>query len=99
MHGPDGVDYPNKFVYTAIEAAKLLSYTHSDDSDTDNDAATFEVTVRFEDEREQTRVTMTARFKTSEERDRVVNEYDAVAGANQTLERLAKFLKDFLPPH
>ena len=99
MHGPDGVDYPNKFVYTGIEAAKLLSYTHSDDSDTDNDAATFEVTVRFEDEREQTRVTMTARFKTSEERDRVVNEYDAVAGANQTLERLAKFLKDFLPPH
>ena len=99
MHGSDGVDYPNKFVYTDIQAGNLLSYTHSDDSDLDNDAATFEVKVEFDDEGQQTRVTMFALFKTADERDRVVNEYDAVAGANQTLERLAKFLRAFLPPH
>jgi uncharacterized protein YndB with AHSA1/START domain len=99
MHGPDGVDYPNKLVYTDIKAAKQLSYMHSDDSDTDNDAATFGVTVSFEEEGPQTRVTMHALFKTAAERDRVVNEYDALNRTNQTLERLDKFLQAFLPPH
>ena len=101
MHGPDGpdgVDYPNKFVYADVQAAKVLSYMHSDDSDSDNDAATFGVSVLFEEEDHQTRVTMRSLFKTAAERDRVVKEYDAAAGADQTLERLAKFLKEFLPP-
>ncbi len=99
MHGPDGVDYPNKLVYTDIKAAKRLSYMHSDDGDSDNDAAAFGVTVLFEEEGHQTHVTLHALFKTAAERDRVVKEYDAVNGANQTLERLANFLKEFLPPH
>ena len=98
MHGPDGVDYPNRFVYSEVQAAKLLSYMHSDDSDSDNDGATFGVAVLFEEEDHQTRVTMRNVFKTAAERDRVVQEYDAAAGADQTLERLAKFLKEFLPP-
>lgn len=98
MHGPDGVDYPNKLVYTDIKAAKLLSYMHSDDSDADNDAAAFGVTVLFDGDEHQTRVTMHALFKTAAERDRVVKEYDALDGAEQTLDRLAKFLKEFLPP-
>lgn len=99
MRGPDGVDYPNKLLYIDILAAKRLSYMHSDDGDTDNDAATFGVTVLFEEAGQQTRVTMHALFKTAAERDRVVKEYDAVTGANQTLERLDKFLQAFLPPH
>lgn len=99
MHGLDGVDYPNKLVYTDIKAAKQLSYMQSDDSDSDTDAASFGVTVLFEEEDLQhTRVTMHALFKTAAERDRVVKEYDAQSGANQTLERLANFLKEFLPP-
>lgn len=99
MHGPDGIDYPNKFVYSSIEAARRLAYMHSDDSDSDNDASEFGVSVLFDDRNNQTLVTMRALFKTAAERDRVVQEYDAIAGANQTLERLARFLKDFLPPH
>ena len=99
MHGPDGVDYPNKLVYTNITAAKRLSYMHSDDGDADNDAAAFGVTVSFEDDGHHTCVTMLALFKTAAERERVVKEYDALQGANQTLERLDKFLQEFLPPH
>ncbi len=98
MHGPDGVDYPNKLVYSDIKAAKHLSYMHSDDSDADNDAAAFGVTVLFDEEDDQTRVTMHSLFKTAAERDRVVKESDAITGAKQTLDRLADFLKDFLPP-
>ena len=98
MQGQDGVDYPNKFVYTDVHAAKSLSYMHSDDSDPDNDAAKFGVTVLFDEQDHQTRVTMHVLFKTAAERDRVVKEYDAITGANQTLERLANFLGEFLPP-
>ncbi|MCY7309112.1 MAG: SRPBCC domain-containing protein [Rhodoferax sp.] len=99
MQGPDGEDYPNKLVYTEIKAAKVLSYMQSDDSDSDNDAADFGVTVQFEEEDNQTRVTVHTLFKTAAERQRVVEEVDAISGANQTLERLEKFLKEFLPPH
>ena len=98
MHGPDGVDYPNKLTYTDILAAKRLCYMQTDDSDLDNDAAVVGVSVLFEEEGPQTRVTMHTLFKTAAERDRVVKEYDALGGANQTLERLDAFLKEFLPP-
>jgi uncharacterized protein YndB with AHSA1/START domain len=99
MRGPDGVDYPNKLVYANIIAAKRLSYMQSDDGDADNDAAAFGVTVLFEEEAHQTRVTMHALFKTAAERDRVVQEGEALNGANQTLARLDQFLQTFLPPH
>jgi uncharacterized protein YndB with AHSA1/START domain len=98
MRGPDGVEYPNKLVYTAITAAHTLAYTQSDDSDPDNDAADFDVTVQFDDEGlEQTRITMRLRFRSAAERDRVVARYDAAGGATQTLQRLDRFLRDFLP--
>ncbi|MEO8855395.1 MAG: SRPBCC domain-containing protein [Burkholderiaceae bacterium] len=99
MRGPDGVEYPNKFVYTDIKAAKLLSYMQSDDSDPDNDAAAIGVMVRFHEEDERTRVTLRSVFKTVAERERVAHEHGAGQGAQQTLERLERFLKDFLPPH
>jgi len=98
MRGQDDVDYPNKLEYTDILAAKRLCYMQTDDGDLDNDAAAFGVSVLFEEEDSQTRVTMHTLFKTAAERDRVVKEYDALAGANQTLERLDSFLKEFLPP-
>jgi len=99
MQGPDGEDHLNKLVYTEIKAAKVLSYMQSDDSDSDNDAAAFGVTVRFEEEEQQTRVTVHTLFRTAAERDRVVQEADAISGGNQTMERLEKFLEEFLPPH
>ncbi len=98
MRGPDGVEYPNKLVYDDIKAAHRLSYRQSDDSDLDNDAAAFDVKVLFEDEGlEQTRITMVMRFHSTAERDRVRAEYDAAGGAAQTLQRLDRFLRDFLP--
>lgn len=98
MRGPDGVEYPNRLAYAEVKAARLLTWLQSDDSDDDNDAATFGVAVHFEEEGLlRTRVTMQTLFKTAAERDRLARDADAVAGARQTLERLEKFLKDFLP--
>ena len=88
-----------ELVYTEIKAAKVLSYMQSDDGDSDKGAAAFGVTVRFEEEGHQTRATMHAQFKTAAERDRAVQEVDAISEANQTLARLDKFLKELLPPH
>lgn len=98
MVGPDGTEFHNKFVYSEIKAAKQLSYMQSDDSDPDTDASQVGVTVLFSEEAQQTRVTMHTLFKSTAERDRVVQEYDASNGALQTLERLERFMKDFLPP-
>lgn len=97
MKGPDGVDYSNKLIYADIKSAKRLSYIQSDDSDSDNDASAVGVTVLFEGDEHQTRVTMHVLFKTGEERDRVMRDSDALNGLNQTLERLDNFLKSFLP--
>ena len=96
MHGPDGVDYPNKIVYTEVVAARQLAYVHSDD--VDDDADQFDVTVLFDDEGDKTRLTLRMLFKSAAERDRMVKEVGAIEGGNQTLDRLAQFLKQFLPP-
>lgn len=98
MIGPDGVEYHNKFVYTDIKAARLLSYIQSDDSDPDNDAASVGVMVLFDEEGQQTRVTLRNVFKTVAERIRIEQSGAATQGVGQTLERLEAFLGDFLPP-
>ena len=92
---PDGREHPTTLVYSGIKAAHSLSYMQSDDSDPDNDATTFGVAVRFEDEGlELTRVTMSMLFKTAAARDSAAT---TGSGANETLERLDRFLQAFLP--
>ena len=90
MHGPDGVDYPNKIVYTEVVAARQLAYVHSDD--VDGDPRPFDVTVLFDDEGDKTRLTLRILLKSAAERERMVTEVGAIDGGNQTLDRLAQFL-------
>jgi uncharacterized protein YndB with AHSA1/START domain len=42
MHGPDGVDYPNRVVYEAIERPSRIAYTHDDGEGHENFRATLE---------------------------------------------------------
>ena len=86
MHGPDGVDYPNKIVY---EEPERLVYTHGDDSEGKGE---FQTTVTFEEQQGKTILTMRALFATATERDRVIEEFGAIEGAKQTLDRLAEYL-------
>ncbi len=90
MHGPDGVDYPNKMIYKEVVQAERLVFLHGDD--VDGDAGEFHVTVTFDDEGGKTRLTMRSLFKSAAERDKVVKEFHAIEGGNQTLDRLAQFL-------
>lgn len=91
MHGPDGVNYPNKIVYEEVAHAQRLTFLHGDD--VEGDAHSSHVTATFTDEAGKTRVTMCTLFDTVEERDRVATEYNAIENGKQTLERLAKFLE------
>jgi len=90
MHGPDGVDYPNKIVYKEIVSPERLVYVH--DSDQANDPGQFDVTVTFAEHGRRTKLTMQMLFKTAAERDRVVKQYGAIEGGKQHLERLAAYL-------
>jgi uncharacterized protein YndB with AHSA1/START domain len=91
MHGPDGMDFPNRIVFEEVVKPERLVYTHS--SDDENDPNTFQTIVTFEERGKQTNLTMYAIFATAEERDKVVKEHGAVEGGNQTLARLDTYLQ------
>ncbi|MFM9458694.1 SRPBCC domain-containing protein, partial [Streptomyces europaeiscabiei] len=58
----------------------------------------FRTTVTFEElERSLTRVTLHATFPSAAERDRVIKEYGAAEGAQQTLARLADYVASRTP--
>jgi len=89
MHGPDGIDYPNKIVFSEIREPEHIAFTHSG---ADDDPTIFESSVTFEDQDGGTLVTLRNVFETSEERDRVVKEVGAIEGGKQTLGRLDTFV-------
>lgn len=90
MHGPDGVDWPNRIVYEQVVKPERLVYLHDADDDISDDPQRFANTVTFDVEGGKTRVTMRARFSSREARAAVVGY--AVEGGKQTLGRLANYL-------
>ncbi len=90
MHGPDGVDYQNLIVYNEIAAPERLVYSHG--SGVEDDPGQFQVTVTFAERDGKTELTMRSLFATAAERDKVIREYRAVEGGNQTLDRLGEHL-------
>ena len=90
MHGPDGVDYNNRCVYTEVVPPERLVYIH--DADIENDPDSFHVTVTFEKQGGKTLLTMRSLFRSAAARDYVIKEYGALDGANQHVDRLAAYL-------
>ena len=83
LHGPDGTDYDNEIVYGEIVRPELLTYAHVS-------TPHFDVRVVFEEEGEKTRVTVRMMFASAEERDLVAEQFGAVEGLTQTLDRLGE---------
>ena len=54
--------------------------------------AQFHVTVTFDKQGKKTKLTMRSLFPSAAERDKVVKEYGAIEGGNQTLDRLEEHL-------
>jgi uncharacterized protein YndB with AHSA1/START domain len=90
MHGPDGVDYKNKIVFIEVVKPERLVYNHGGDDE--GEPGHFHVTVTFAEHGGKTELTMRSLFGSAAERDKVVNEFNAIEGGNQTLDRLEEYL-------
>lgn len=88
MHGPDGVDYPNKTVYLEVDEYKRLVYDHGAN---DQQPALFRVTVLFKEVGKKTQIEMTMAFPSPEDAQRG-KEFIKKAGGNSTWDRLAEYL-------
>jgi uncharacterized protein YndB with AHSA1/START domain len=90
MHGPDGRDYQNRITFEVVEPPKRLVYRHGGEGDTD--AVQFRTTVTFEDIGGKTKLTMRGVFPSAAERERVIKDYHAAKGMEQTLARLDDYV-------
>lgn len=90
MHGPDGVDYPNRIDYIEIRRPERLVYTHR--SDEDPPQIEFEATLTFAERGGQTELTVRMVFRTAVQHHLAVEQYGAIEGGVQHLQRLADFL-------
>ena len=91
MHGPDGRDYENRITFDEIVKPERIAYHHGGGDDVE--PVQFRQTVLFEDMgRRRTRITWRGDFPSAAERDRVIKEYGAVKGLEQTMARLADYV-------
>jgi uncharacterized protein YndB with AHSA1/START domain len=91
MHGPDGRDYQNLVTYDEIVPPERLIYHHGGGDDVE--PVQFTQTLTFEDlGNGKTRLIWHGKFSSAEERARVIKEYGADKGLEQTMARLADYL-------
>ncbi len=89
MHGPDGIDYPNWIRWLEIVPPERIVLLHGADSE---DPEAFTSTITIVDVDGCSEVTLHTVFETRAQRDRVVEQYNAIEGGKQTLEHLASFV-------
>ncbi len=89
MHGPDGVDYPNKTVFHEVEKYSRLVYDHGAN---DDQPALFRVTVNFSEKNGKTKMEMTMALATAEAAAET-KKFIKKAGGDSTWDRLAEYLE------
>ncbi|WP_415064361.1 SRPBCC family protein [Bdellovibrio sp.] len=88
MHGPDGVDYPNKTKYLEVDRYRRMVYDHGGN---DIQKPLFRVTVNFSEENGKTLMDMTMALPTPEAAEQT-RKFIKKAGGDSTWDRLAEFL-------
>lgn len=89
MHGPDGVDYPNRTKYLEIEKYSRMVYDHGGNEERE---ALFRVTVLFSEVKGKTKMEMTMALPTVEAAEQT-KEFIKKANGNSTWDRLAEYLE------
>lgn len=89
MHGPDGVDYPNKTTYFQVKQNELLEYDHGA---SDDRPPLFRVTVKFSEVNGKTKMDMSMAFATPEVASET-KKFIKKAGGDSTWDRLAEYLE------
>ena len=90
MHGPDGVDWPNKTTFHEVEKYSRLVYDHGA---SENTPPMFRVTVNFTDLGGKTKMEMWMALPT-EEAAKETKKFVKKAGGDSTWDRLAEFLSE-----
>jgi uncharacterized protein YndB with AHSA1/START domain len=88
MHGPDGVDYPNRTHYLDVEKHARLVYDHGAN---DKQPPMFRVTVHFKESDGKTTMDMTMAFPSAQAAQEA-KKFIRLAGGETTWDRLAEFL-------
>jgi uncharacterized protein YndB with AHSA1/START domain len=89
MHGPDGVDYPNKTVYLEVKNQSLLVYDHGGN---DDQPPLFRVRAAFTEEGGKTTLNMKMVCE-SVEKAIEINRLIKMANGYSTWDRLAEYLE------
>jgi uncharacterized protein YndB with AHSA1/START domain len=89
MHGPDGVDYPNKAIYHEVEKYSKLMYDHGANDDR---PPLFRVTVFFSEIGGKTKMDMSMALPTPEAAEET-RKFIKKAGGDSTWDRLAEYLE------
>lgn len=95
MHGPDGKNWPNRFIFRTVTPPSYLAFDH-DGGEDDPSGHSFIGELELKDEGGKTRVELRMTEKTMEARDFVAQ--FAVAGGVQNLERLAAYVAPMADP-
>jgi uncharacterized protein YndB with AHSA1/START domain len=82
LHGPDGIDYPNRSAFVEVVKPERLVYDHIS-------GPKFLATATFADKDGKTEITLRSVFESAAVLAKVIEAFDAVEGAKQTLARLA----------
>lgn len=86
MHGPDGTDYPNIYLFDRVVPPTQLVYTNIGSEQFG--LAAFRSVVDLEALGDRTRVTLRSHFSSAEDKRRHVEDFHAIEGARQLLQRL-----------
>ena len=89
LHGPDGSDYRNRIVYTELKRPERLGYQHGDDA-----APWFDAEVTFAPEGDATLLALRMTCPSAQQLEQL-KQSGAQDGAEQTLERLARYLAGY----
>jgi uncharacterized protein YndB with AHSA1/START domain len=89
MHGPDGVDYPNKTLYHEVEPCSKLVYDHGAN---DERKPLFRVRALFSEQDGKTTLDMTMSLPTAEAAAEI-KKFIRQAGGEATWDRLAEYLE------
>lgn len=95
MHGPDGIDYPNVMTYQDVVPPERIAYTNRGGRKGD-ESFNFDAVITFAPLNGQTELTMRLIFDTPALRARIIQEFGALEGGKQHLERLMEHLENSL---
>jgi uncharacterized protein YndB with AHSA1/START domain len=91
MHGPDGTDYPNVYVFDEVHATNQLIYTNQGSKAFGLEP--FQSVVDIKEDAGKTTLTLKMRFVSQEEKDKHILQFHADDGSRELLERLSEQAK------